>query len=75
MFIVDEASGVPDEVFEVAEGALTKENVISVMTGNPTRLSGEFCSSHHQRRHLWTTFHFSSEDSPLVSANFAFRIA
>lgn len=75
MFIVDEASGVPDEVFEVAEGALTKENVISLMTGNPTRLSGEFYRSHHQSRHLWKTFHFSSADSALVSNDYATRIA
>jgi hypothetical protein len=32
MFIVDEASGVPTEVFEVVEGALTKENVIIIAT-------------------------------------------
>ncbi len=75
LFIVDEASGVPSEVFEVAEGALTKENVISVMTGNPTRLSGEFYRSHHADRHLWKTFHFSSEDSPLVSPDYVDRIA
>lgn len=75
MFLIDEASGVPDEVFEVAEGALTKENVISIMTGNPTRLSGEFYRSHHQSRHLWQTYHFSSEDSALVSSDYADRIA
>ena len=75
LFVVDEASGVPDEIFEVAEGALTKANVISVMTGNPTRLSGEFYRSHHQDRHLWKTFHFSSEDSRLVSSDFPERIA
>jgi hypothetical protein len=75
MFIVDEASGVDQAVFEVAQGALTKENVISVMTGNPTRLSGEFYRSHHQERHLWKTFHFSSEDSPLVSSDYPARVA
>lgn len=74
LFVIDEAAGVPDQVFEVAESALTKENVISIMTGNPTRLSGEFYRSHHQDRHLWTTFHFSSEDSPLVSKQFIDRI-
>jgi len=75
MFCVDEASGVDDGIFETAEGALTKENVISIMTGNPTRLSGEFYRSHHQERHLWNTFHFSSEDSRLVSPGYAERIA
>ena len=64
----------PDEIFEVAEGALTKANVISVMTGNPTRLSGEFYRSHHQDRHLWKTFHFSSEHSSLVSSHYVERI-
>jgi hypothetical protein len=75
MFVVDEASGVAQEVFEVAQGALTKENVISIMTGNPTRLSGEFYRSHHQERHLWKTFHFSSEDSRLVSPDYSARVA
>jgi hypothetical protein len=75
MFVVDEASGVAQEVFEVAQGALTKENVISIMTGNPTRLAGEFYRSHHQDRHLWKIFHFSSEDSPLVSSDYPARVA
>jgi len=75
LFCIDECSGVPSSVFEVAEGALTKSNVISIMTGNPTRLSGEFYRSHHQSRHMWKTFHFSSEDSALVSSDYADRIA
>jgi hypothetical protein len=75
MFVVDEASGIDQQIFDVAQGALTKENVISIMTGNPTRLAGEFYRSHHQDRHLWKTFHFSSEDSPLVSADYPARVA
>lgn len=75
MFVIDEAPGVPDQIFEVAEGALTKANVISIMTGNPTRLSGEFYRSHHQDRAMWKTFAFSAVDSPLVSSSYASRIA
>ncbi|MDP2646630.1 MAG: terminase B [Candidatus Doudnabacteria bacterium] len=75
MFIVDEAPGVPDSIFEVAEGAITKANAISILTGNPTRLSGEFYRSHNQDRHLWQTFHFSSVLSTLVSSAYADRIA
>jgi hypothetical protein len=33
MFVVDEASGVPSEIFEVAGGALTKENVPATRPG------------------------------------------
>lgn len=75
MFVVDEAPGVPDEIFQVKEGALTEEGAIDIMTGNPTRLAGEFYRSHHKDRHLWKTFHFSSADSSLVSPAYAERIA
>ncbi len=75
MFVVDEASGVPSEIFEVAEGAMTKENVISIMTGNPTRLEGEFYNSHHKDRHLWKTFAFSAEESPIVGNTYPERVA
>ena len=40
-----------------------------------TRLSGEFYRSHHADRHLWQTFHFSSEDALLVSPDYMNRIA
>lgn len=74
LFVIDEASGVPDEIFEVAEGAMTQPSVISIMTGNPTRLFGQFYRAFHKERSLWTTFHFSSEDSELVSDGYAERV-
>lgn len=42
LFVVDEASGVFDVVFEVAQGSLTTEGAKIVLTGNPTRRSGYF---------------------------------
>lgn len=39
IYIIDEASGVPDNIFEVIEGALTTENSQLIMTGNPTCLT------------------------------------
>lgn len=47
-FLVEEASGVPDEMFQVVEGALTTPNAILVDIGNPTRTSGEFWASHNK---------------------------
>jgi hypothetical protein len=38
MIMVDEASGVPDEVYITAKGALTSANVLMLMISNPTRL-------------------------------------
>jgi hypothetical protein len=75
LFLIDEAAGVDDRIFEVAMGALTaKENMV-LMAGNPTRLSGFFFDSFHSDRHSWKTLHFSSLESPLVSKGYAKRMA
>jgi len=66
LFLIDEASGVPEKVFEVAEGALSTKNARVIMTGNPTRTDGYFFRSHHQDRALWDTLHFNCLGSPLV---------
>jgi hypothetical protein len=67
LFLIDEASGVADNVFEVAEGALSTEGAYVVMAANPTRQSGYFFDSHHKMRALWAPLHWNGEDSPLVS--------
>jgi phage terminase large subunit len=70
LFIVDEASGVIPAVFEVAEGALSTPGASLAMAGNPTRTSGYFYDSHHKMRSTFTTLHWSSVDSPLVSRKY-----
>ena len=72
---VDEASGVPNEIFRPAEGALTNENVFMVLISNPTRLIGYFYDSHHSDKDNWQTFRFSSKDSPIVEDGYVHRIA
>ena len=57
LFIADEASGVADEVFEVGQGAMSTPGAKTVLTGNPTRLSGFFFDCFHPRagmREWWT---------------------
>lgn len=73
LFIIDESSGVPDEVFKVAEGALTEENILVIMCSNPTRLLGYFYDSHNTDD-AWERLHFSSADSPLVDNVYNQRI-
>lgn len=68
MLIADEASGVADENYETAEGALTEENYIMILISNPTRLEGYFYDSHHSKR--FEKLSFSSEDSPLVTTEY-----
>lgn len=67
MFLIDEASGVPDEVFQVAEGALSTEGAFVLMAANPTRMDGYFYDSHHKMRERWAALHWNGEDSPLVA--------
>lgn len=61
-YMVDEGSGVADEVFEVAEGAMGDEGSMGVMTGNPTRLDGYFWKVFHKPT-MWKRLHFPSTDS------------
>jgi hypothetical protein len=70
LFLIDEASGVSDNVFEVAEGALSTDGAYVVMAANPTRQSGYFYDSHHRMRAQWAALHWSGEDSPNVSKTY-----
>ena len=40
--IVDEASGVSDEVYQAAGGSMSSDGAIMILAGNPTRASGYF---------------------------------
>ena len=64
LFLIEEASGIPEEVFEVAQGALSTEHAKVLMIGNPTRLSGFFYDSFHSMRARWQTMRVNSEDVP-----------
>ncbi len=70
LFLIDEASGVADNVFEVAEGALSTEGAFVLMAANPTRQSGYFFDSHHKMRSAWAALHWNGEDSPMVSREY-----
>lgn len=70
LFLIDEASGVADNVFEVAEGALSTDGAYVVMAANPTRQSGYFFDSHHKMRSAWAALHWSGVDSPRVSRDY-----
>lgn len=74
LFVVDEASGVPDTIFQAAEGALSTPGARVVLASNPTQTSGYFYDSHNRDRHLWTTLRFSCLDSPLVAPEYVERM-
>ena len=63
LFIVDEASGVEDEIMEAVLGTLSGNNNKLLMCGNPTRISGTFYDSHTRDRALYKCHTVSSLDS------------
>lgn len=75
LFLIDEASGVADNVFEVAEGALSTDGAFVVMAANPTRQSGYFFDSHHKMRSTWAALHWDGEKSPRVSRQYIDNMA
>ena len=74
LFVIDEASAVPEEVFEAAEGALSSPGARVLMLGNPTRNTGTFAASHKHNRGEYTALHFRSQDSPLVDPGYRDRL-
>ncbi len=75
IFLLDEASGIDEVVFEAGRGALSTKGATLVMAANPTRLSGYFYNSHHRNRDLFTRFQFSCLDSPRVDKSYCEEIA
>ena len=70
LLVVDEASGVPEQVFEAASGSMSGHNATTILAGNPTRSSGTFFESHTRLAGSWLTLHWSCIDSPRVSREF-----
>ena len=64
LFLMDEASGIDNIVFEVAQGAFSTEGASSVMVSNPTRPDGFFFDTHHRLRDRWRCWQVSSQDVP-----------
>ncbi len=67
LLIADEASGVPEQVFEAAAGSMSGHNACTILLGNPTKNSGFFFETHHRLRSEWWTRRVSCADSPRVS--------
>ncbi|MDL2267164.1 terminase [Desulfovibrio sp. OttesenSCG-928-G15] len=66
LLVFDEASAIPDTIWDVSEGALTDDNteIIWIVCGNPTRNTGRFRECFGRLRHRW---HNRQVDSRTVS--------
>jgi len=63
LIIVDEASGVREEIFDAILGNLTGGGSLLLLS-NPTKTSGFYYDTFHTKRGGWRTIHLSSLDTP-----------
>lgn len=66
-YIADEASGIPERIFEAIEGNRAGSAKL-VMFGNPTKNDGKFYDAFNANARLWKGITVSSEESPNVIA-------
>ena len=63
--ICDEASGIDDIVFEIAESSsMATKGARWCLFSNPTRSQGYFYRTHHDLRGRWKCWHVNCEDVP-----------
>ena len=67
MLVADEASGIPEQVFEAAAGSMSGHAAVTLLLGNPVRSSGFFFDTHNRLTADWITMNVSCADSPRVS--------
>jgi hypothetical protein len=70
IFIVDEASGVDDIIFEVGRGSMSSPGAKTILTGNPTRTSGYFYNAFHSMKAFWKTMAVPCSSSRQVSQEY-----
>lgn len=66
-YIFDESSGVPDKIFEVAEGGLTDGEPMIFLFGNPTKNTGKFRDVFYKERGIWYTKRVDSRNVKITN--------
>ena len=66
-YIFDEASAVPDVIWEVAEGGLTDGEPFMFVFGNPTRNTGRFRECFGKRKARWVTRQIDSRSVKITN--------
>lgn len=72
--VMDEGSGIPEEVFEVLEGATGTKETKELLCGNPTRLEGTFHDAFNKSKEFYKRFTWSSLDSSIAPKRIIERI-
>ena len=77
LLIADEASGVPNQVFEASLGSMSGHDATMILAGNPIRSTGFFYDAFNKpgMRDDWYPIHISCENHPRVSQDFVKQVA
>src|SRR6185295_1207704 len=75
LLVVDEASGVPEQVFESAAGSMSTPRAITLLASNPTRASGFLWRCFNMEPEKWWLRKVSCHESPRVDPAFIAEIA
>lgn len=75
LLVADEASGIPDSIFQAAAGSMSGHSATTLLLGNPLRSSGFFYDTHHKLRSDWFCMRVDCHDSPRVSKEFIAEMA
>lgn len=68
LLVIDEASGVSEEIYEASSGFLTTPGSRVLMIGNPTRTSGEFFNAFHASRSFYNTIAIPAVSTPTFTS-------
>ena len=75
IIIADEASGIPEAVYEAGAGSMSGAGACTILAGNPTRGSGFFYDTHHKLAGMWKRWTISCLDSARVDPDFILDMA
>lgn len=75
LLIGDEASGIPEAVYEAAIGSMSGDNATTLLAGNPTRNSGYFFETFNANAADWYHVHISCVGHPRISLDFVRQVA
>jgi phage terminase large subunit len=72
LLIADEASGIPQKVFDAGAGSMSGEHATTILAGNPVRTTGLFYDSHNKPEVMkdWRRIHISCVGHPRVADDF-----
>lgn len=70
ILFADEASGVPDAIYNAGQGVMSSKGALTILIGNPTRPVGWFYDAFHSDSHLYWTMRVGCDQSEMVQPEY-----